>query len=201
MTLYRSPGQLSLFAHDSVNLGTLGGDAFTLLESDADSALLRPSQTTDEVRHGSQSSVGSGSGRLQIDQNAAIPVHQSGATPDSTPSASSPHGDVSLNTSATAPSYTSPSRAHHRGQGHSAARRRLPESYRYGCLAIIAGRDITYASLATRPEHSDGAFGDIFIDGPGTLDVWPDAMSTWLRQTGLPPAGIRLTRLARAERT
>jgi filamentous hemagglutinin len=176
MTLYpQAQGTLSLLAHDDVQLG-VAGSPFYLLESDADRALL-PTSAKPQTQYGTVANQLWGIQPLgsPIDQNAAIPIHLSGPSPDTTPSRIvALTGDVALNTSSTGSElyFAEPARIL-AGRDIVQLDADFQNLAATDVSAIIAGRDITYPLNRNADGRiANNEFGDIFVDGPGTLDVW-----------------------------
>lgn len=176
LTLFpESNGSLSLLAHDTVGLGTQNSAAaaFEIIESNSDPALL---PTMDQP----QSSYSTFSDQLSsivaaplgVIQNAATPVHLTGATPDSTLSRMvSLTGDVSLDT-------TLPNQLFFAGPARIVAGRDVvnvtvdfTNLAATDASAIVAGRDITYPVLRSGNGQITQSNANIYVDGPGELEL------------------------------
>jgi hypothetical protein len=167
-----SNGSISLLAHDNVNLGASQAGSFQLLESDSDPALL-PSVASPQGDLFTVTSQLAGLGIVAGAQNAAIPVHLSGAAPDSTLSrVVALTGDVSLdnNNNGSELYFAAPARVV-AGQDVLNLAVDFQNLESTDVSAVIAGRDITYAQPRAPAGQIEPVLSSILVDGPGTLEI------------------------------
>jgi filamentous hemagglutinin len=175
--LYPEPnGTLNLLAQDSVVLGsaTGTGQTFEIIQSNADPTALptiaNPQATFDGVQLQLDSLVASvGNG---IVTNASVPLHLTGATPDSTLSRIvSLTGDVSMDSpQQSLISFAAPAQIV-AGQDLVNLSVDFTNLESTDVSALIAGRDITYplTRLSSGVINPNNQLID--IEGPGTLEV------------------------------
>ena len=168
-------GSVNLLAQGTVTLGSItGASTFELIQSNSDPTVL-PSVATPQASFDNlQLQLDSLTASLaaNIVTNAAVPVHLTGSTPDSTLSRIvSLTGDVTMDTaSGSQLTFAAPAQIY-------AGRDAINLTVDFTNLestdvsALIAGRDITYPLTRDATGNINTAVPYIDVDGPGTLEV------------------------------
>jgi len=165
-------GSVNLLAHDTIQLGSAGGSGFELIESNADPALL-PSVANPQGSYQLLSDqLASIPAAVGVVQNAAVPVHLSGSTPDSSVSQiNSLTGDVAFIKGQSSQLYFAAPADIFAGRDVTNLSVDFTNLKSTDVSAIVAGRDITYA--LSREAQGQFSIVPTFInvDGPGSLEL------------------------------
>jgi filamentous hemagglutinin len=174
LTLYpEANGSVNLLAHDGVALGSpLSVTGFELIESNSDPTLLPTVASPQGSYQYVSDQLASIISAFDIIQNAAVPVHLTGATPDSTISRIvSLTADVSIDSvEASQLTFAAPAQIV-AGQDVQNLVADFTNLESTDVSAIVAGRDITYPLTRNAQGQLNTTPTYVNVDGPGTLEL------------------------------